>query len=182
MRKKLLIALAVIVVIFAVFAGVVAMQPSEYRVTRTATMAAPPNAVFAQVNDLHKWEVWSPCAQHDPQARYSYEGPPAGTGAVLTWSGNDKVGEGKMTITESQPNERIRIKLDFISPFEDTCDVTFAFNPEGDKTVVTWTMEGRNDFIGKAFGLFMDMDQMIGSDFEKGLASMKSVVEAKSQP
>jgi hypothetical protein len=175
MLKKILIALAVIVIVFAV---IVALQPSEYRVARSATIAAPAPAVFAQVNDFHKWEAWSPWAKLDPAMKQTYEGALAGTGAVYTWSGNNQVGEGRMTLTESRPNEFVRIKLEFLKPFASTAASEFAFKPEGNQTAVTWSMAGKNNFMAKAFGLFMNMDKMIGGDFEKGLARMKSVVEA----
>ena len=171
---KFLIGVAVIVLLFL---GVVAMQPSEFSVTRSATISAPPAAVFAQVNDFRSWEAWSPWAKKDPDARNSFEGPASGTGAVFKWSGNQEVGEGSMTLTESRPNELIRMRLDFVKPMEDTADVEFHFQPQNDQTVVTWTMSGENNFIGKIFCLFMDMDEMIGGDFEQGLANMKSVVE-----
>ena len=108
MLKKILIALAAIVVVFVI---VVAMQPSEFRVTRTATISAPAPAVFAQVNDFHNWEAWSPWAKLDPTMKQTYEGAPAGTGAISTWAGNSEVGEGRTTITESRPSDLIRIKL-----------------------------------------------------------------------
>src|SRR5207248_2982956 len=105
--------------------------------------------VFAQVNDFHNWEAWSPWAKLDPAVKNTFEGPPSGTGAVFKWSGNDKVGEGSMTITDSRPNELIKIKLEFIKPFADTSDVQFDFNSEGAQTVVIWTMTGHKNFIGK---------------------------------
>ena len=175
MLKKILIAVVVIVVVFVV---VVAMQPAEFRVVRTASVSAPASAVFAQVNDLHKWEAWSPWAKLDPAAKSSFEGAPAGQGAMFAWAGNSKVGEGRMTITDSRPNELIKIKLEFLKPFTATNTVEFAFKPEGDRTVVTWSMAGANNFMTKAFTLFMNMDKMVGGDFEKGLAQMKSVAEA----
>jgi len=169
--------LLVLVLLIAGFVGLVAMQPSDFRVRRSAAMAADPAAVFAHVNDFHKWEAWSPWAKRDPNAKNSFEGPESGKGAVFKWSGNAEVGEGSMTLTESVPNQLVRIRLDFIKPFEDTADVEFYFQPEGDQTRVTWTMSGRNNFIAKAMCLFMNMDQMIGGDFEQGLKNMKSVVE-----
>ena len=177
MLKKILIALAVIVVVFAV---IVALQPSEFRVARTATISAPPPAVFAQVNDFHKWEAWSPWAKLDPAMKQTYEGTPDGTGAVYTWSGNNEVGEGRMTITESRPSDLIRIKLEFLKPFAGTSIAEFTFKPEGNQTMVTWSMAGKNNFMAKAFGLFMNMDKMIGGQFDKGLAQMKSVAESAS--
>jgi uncharacterized protein YndB with AHSA1/START domain len=179
MLTKILIALAVIVVVFA---AIVAMQPSEFRVTRTAAISAPPAAVFAQVNDLHKWEAWSPWVKLDPAMKKTYEGAPAGTGAIHAWAGNNQVGEGRMTITESRPNELIRFKLEFLKPFATTNTAEFSFKPEGNQTVVTWSMAGENNFIAKALHLFMNMDKMVGGQFEKGLAQMKSVVEAAPKP
>jgi hypothetical protein len=175
MLKKILIALAVIVVAFA---GFVAMQPSEFRITRAATISAPAPAVFAQVNDFHNWEAWSPWAKLDPAAKTSFEGPSAGAGAVFRWAGNKEIGEGSMTITESRPSEWIRIRLEFLKPFRDTATTEFTFEPKGDQTAVTWSMAGENNFISRAFCLFMDMDEMVGGMYEKGLAQMKSLVEA----
>ena len=175
MLKKILIALAAIVVVFVV---VVAMQPSEFRIARTATISARAPAVFAQVNDFHSWEEWSPWAKLDPAAKTTFEGPSAGAGAIFRWAGNKEVGEGSMTITESRPSDLIRIKLEFLKPFAATNSADFTFKPDGDQTAVTWSMAGRNNFISKAFCLFMNMDKMVGGKFEEGLAAMKSIVEA----
>jgi len=178
MLVKILIGLALLVVLLVV---VIAVQPSEFRITRTAIVAAPPSAVFAQVNDFHKWEAWSPWAKLDPAVRNTFEGAPAGTGAVFAWAGNNKVGEGRMTITESRPNELVRIKLEFMKPFAATNTAEFTFKPEGDRTAVTWSMFGRNNFIGKAVCLVMNMDKTLGGEFDKGLAAMKSVAEAAAK-
>jgi uncharacterized protein YndB with AHSA1/START domain len=175
MLIKILIALAVIVIVVVV---VVAARPPEFRVARTARIAAPPPAVFAQVNDFHKWDGWNPWAKLDPAMKQSYEGAPAGAGAVYTWAGNSHAGEGRMTLTESRPSDLIRIKMEFLEPFENTSTAEFTFRPEGDHTVVTWSMEGRNNFMAKAIHLVMNMDRMIGGQFEKGLADMKAVAEA----
>jgi hypothetical protein len=176
MWKKVLIAFLVLVVIVAGFAGVVAMQPAEFRVERTALIPAPPSDVFAQVNDFNNWEAWSPWSKLDPSAKNSLEGPPSGTGAIFKWSGNNEVGEGSMTITESRPHELIRIQLHFVKPMEGTSTTEFTFKPEGSQTAVTWSMYGQNDFISKAFCLFMNMDRMIGDKFEEGLASLSAAV------
>ena len=178
MLLKILIGVAVLVVGFVV---VVALQPSDFRVTRTATIAAPPTAVFAQVNDFHNWMAWSPWEKLDPALKRSYEGAPAGTGAMYAWAGNHQVGEGRMTVTESRPSELIRIKLEFVRPFAGTSTAAFTFRPEGERTAVTWSLEGRNSFPAKAMGLVMNMDRMIGDDFEKGLAQMKAIAEAASR-
>jgi hypothetical protein len=155
-------------------------RPAEFRVSRSAAIAAPQPAVFAQVNDFHKWEAWSPWAKLDPDAKNSFEGPSSGTGSIFRWDGDKNVGQGSMTITESRPHELIRIKLDFLRPFVCTNDVTFNFKPEGERTAVTWSMAGKNNFVGKAIGLVFDYEKMSGGMFEQGLASMKSVVESAS--
>jgi uncharacterized protein YndB with AHSA1/START domain len=179
MLKRILIVLAVIVVLFGL---VVAMQPSEYRVARKVVIAAPPSAVFAHVNDFRKWEAWNPWGKIDPAMKQTYEGTPAGVGAVYTWAGNGDVGEGRMTLTESRPPELIRVRLDFLRPFAGTSTAEFTFQPEGKpgggQTAVTWSMAGRNNLMAKAVHLFMDMDKMIGDQFEAGLAHMKAVAEA----
>ena len=169
--------LFLLVAAVGVFAGVVAMQPSEFLISRSATMNAAPAAVFAQVNDFHNWEAWSPWAKLDPNAKDTFEGPASGEGAIFRWAGNDEVGEGSMTILESKPNERIRIKLAFIKPMEDSCDTEFTFQPEGQGTKVTWTMSGTHNFLGKAVCLVMNMDKMVGDKFEEGLASLRAVAE-----
>ena len=113
--------------------------------------------------------------------KLTFEGPPAGTGAIYHWSGNNKVGEGRMTITESRPSDLVRIKLEFIKPFASTADTEFTFKPETNQTAVTWSMAGKKNFMSKAFGLFVNMDKLIGGDLEKGLAQLKTVVEGSSK-
>src|SRR5437764_14427883 len=172
---KILIALAVIVVVFVV---IVALQPSEFKVVRNATISAPAPALFAQVNDFHKWEAWNPWGKLDPTMKQTYEGALAGPGAIYTWSGNNEVGEGRMTITESRPSDLIRIKLEFFKPFAATNTAEFTFKPEGNQTAVTWSMTGNNNFMAKAVHLFKNTDKLVGGPFVKGLAQMRSVVEA----
>ncbi len=178
MLSNILIGLAVLVVVFIL---VVAARPDSFRVTRSITIPAPAEFVFAQVNDLHKWEAWNPWGKLDPACKLTYEGPPAGTGAGYTWAGNSKVGEGHMTITESRPNELIRFNLEFLKPFKANNTAEFTFKSDGDQTVVSWSMAGKRNFAFKAFGLFVDCDKMVGRDFEKGLADLKSVAEATSR-
>jgi hypothetical protein len=175
MLIKILIAIAVIVIVLVV---IVALQPSDFRVARTATISAPAPAVFAQVNDFHKWEAWNPWGKIDPAMKQTYEGASAGSGAIYTWVGNNKVGKGRMTLTESHPSDLIRIRLEFFKPFAGTSIAEFSFKPAGNQTAVTWSMTGENNFMAKAIHLFMNMDKMIGGQFEKGLAQMKSIVEA----
>jgi len=182
MIKKILLGIVIVVVVLvAVIAILAALQPSHYRIERSANINAPASVVFAQVNDFHKWEAWSPWAKIDPAMKQTYEGASSGTGAIYTWAGNNQVGEGRMTITESHPNDLIKIKLEFIKPWSATNATDFAFKPQGNQTAVTWTMDGDNNFMGKAFGLFMNMDKMVGGDFEKGLAQMKSVAETAAR-
>jgi Polyketide cyclase / dehydrase and lipid transport len=178
MFKIILIALAVIVAVFVV---VVALQPAEFRVARSATMSAPAPVVFAQVNELRKWEAWNPWQKIDPAMKLTFAGPPAGNGASYSWVGNNQVGEGRLTITESRPSDLVRIKLEFLKPFAATNTAAFTFKPEGNQTSVTWSMEGRNNFMAKAINLCMNMDKMVGAQFEKGLADMKSVVESAAK-
>jgi len=176
---KILIGVAAVVVLAV--AVLVVMQPSEFRIQRSATIAAPAPVVFAQVNDFHNWEAWSRWAKLDPSATNSFEGAPAGTGASFAWAGNSKVGEGRMTIVESRPSELVWIKLEFLKPFAATNTAEFTFRPEGDRTAVTWSMYGHNNFAARAIGLVVDMDRFLGGEFEKGLASMKSVAEASAK-
>jgi hypothetical protein len=164
--------------IIVALAGVVAMQSPEFRVARSTNISAAPSAVFAQVNDFHKWEAWNPWGKIDPAMKQAYEGAPSGTGAIYTWTGNKNVGEGRMTITESRPSDLIRIKLEFFKPFAASNTAEFTLKPEGNQTAVTWSMTGENNFIAKAVHLVMNMDKMIGGQFETGLAQMKSIVEA----
>jgi hypothetical protein len=174
MLIPILIAIAAIIVVLVI---IIATRPADFRITRTAAMPAQPMVVFAQINDFHKWEAWSPWAKLDPACKYSYAGSAAGTGSRFSWSGNKKVGEGNMTILESRPDDLIRIKLEFLKPFKATSTSEFTFKPEGNQTVVTWSMSGKNNFMAKAMGLVMDCDKMIGGDFERGLANLKSIVE-----
>jgi hypothetical protein len=175
MVKKILLVLVVLIVVFAV---VVQLQPSEYVVERSTVIPAPPAAVFPLVNDFHHWNEWSPWDKIDPGMKRTYSDPAAGKGAKYSWVGNKEVGEGDMTITESKPNEQILINLHFIKPMEGNALTEFKFAPEGNGTKVTWKMTGKNNYIGKAMCLVMNMDKMIGTKFEEGLAAMKGKVAA----
>ncbi|HEY7688092.1 MAG TPA: SRPBCC family protein [Dongiaceae bacterium] len=174
MLEIVLIAIAVIIVALVV---VVALQPAAFRVERSIAIAAPPAAVFAQVNDYRNWRPWSPYEKLDPDMKRSYEGPSAGTGAIYSWAGNKNAGEGRATIIESRPGERIRIKLEFKKPFEATNTAEFTFKPEGDRTLVTWSLAGERNFFFKAVHLFMNVDKMVGGQFDEGLAALKAVAE-----
>jgi len=175
MVKIILMSFVVVLVVLAI---VVAMQPEEFSVSRSAVMAAPAPAVFAQVNDLHNWEKWNPWQKVDPAMKLTFSGPPSGIGAAYAWQGNRDVGEGRLAIIESKPADLVRIKLEFLKPFAATNTAIFTFKPEGSRTAVTWSMEGRNNYFAKAINLCMNMDKMVGGQFEKGLADMKAVLEA----
>lgn len=182
MLRIVLIVLGVLAAIVLLLVVVVAMQPSDFRITRSAIINAPAVAVFEQVNDLHKWEAWSPWEKLDPNMKRTYGGQPAGVGASYSWSGDDNVGEGTTTIAANRPSESVQIKLEFVRPFACSNDVEFTFVPEGEQTKVTWSMTGQNGFMAKAFGLICDMDKMVGGQFEEGLANLKKVAEAAPAP
>jgi len=173
--------LVVIGAVVALFLVYVATRPSDFKVSRSATIAAPASLVFPQVNDLHKWEAWSPWAKMDPNAKTTYDGPPAGVGAAFAWSGNNKIGQGRMTITDSRPNEMVQFRLDFEKPMKGTNVATFAFQPAGDSATVTWTMTGQYNFMGKLFNVIINCDKMCASQFDKGLADMKTIAEQSAR-
>lgn len=172
--------LALVIIAILFFVTLVG-RPDEFKVVRSATMAASPATVFAQVNDFRRWDNWSPWAKLDPMCKNTFAGASVGKGAIFAWDGNNKVGAGRMTVLESQPPELIRINLEFLRPFKATNIAEFVFKPEGKGTAVTWNMFGRNNFMSKAFGLFVDCEKMVGKDFEKGLASLKSITETPSK-
>jgi uncharacterized protein YndB with AHSA1/START domain len=173
---KILLTLAALV---AVIAALIVAQPTEFRIARSITIDAPPAKVFEHVNDFHKWDAWSPWKELDPNASTTHEGSPAGAGAVFKWSGNNAIGEGSMTITESTPNNQVKLKLEFVRPFPDTADVVFTFKADGEKTIVTWSMTGERNLLGKAVCSVMSMQSMVGGSYEKGLKNLKGVVEGK---
>lgn len=175
MLKKILLGLVIFIVAFCVL---VATRPTDFRVVRSASIPAAPDAVFPYVNDLKKWQEWSPWAKLDPNCKVAFEGPVAGAGAKFSWDGNHEVGTGSMTITESKPPELVRIKLAFLKPMEGVSDVTFTLKPEAGGTQVTWQMEGKNGFAGKAISLFMDCEKMCGDQFEQGFKNLKAVLAA----
>lgn len=174
MLYTILAAIAVLLIFLALF---ITIQPATFRIARAISIAAPPGVVFDHVNDFHNWDAWSPWAKLDPGAKTSFEGPTSGSGAAFGWSGNKAVGEGRMKIIESVPDEHLRIQLDFVRPFKGTNNAEFTFQPEENGTRVTWTMTGTRNFMAKAFGLIVNCDKMIGNQFEQGLSQLKTVVE-----
>lgn len=175
MLKKILIAIAIVI------GGVLlvaAVRPADFRVERSATLAASPEALFAQVNDHRKFTAWNPFMKLDPQVKNTFSGPDSGVGAVCSWEGNNDIGAGSCTIIETKPNELVRCRMDWKRPMEGTSTVDFTFKPAGDKTMVTWAMYGKNGFLGKLVSLFMDCDKMCGPQFEQGLVALGEVAAA----
>ena len=155
----------------------IASRPANFKVERSLLISAPAEKIFPEVNDFSHWQAWSPWAKMDPQAKNTFEGSASGVGAVFSWVGNTKVGEGCMTITESEPSSLIRMKLEFKKPFKAVSSAEFTFKPEGSQARVTWSMSGNNNFVGKAMSLVINCDKMVGGQFEQGLASIKAIVE-----
>jgi hypothetical protein len=170
----ILLALAIIAILFVV---IIAGVPNEFAVCRSTKISTSPEKIFPHVNDLHKWDAWSPWARIDPNCKYNFEGPATGPGSSMAWDGNKKVGAGRMTVIDNRPSNLIRFKLEFFRPFAGTNATEFRFEPDGPQTNVKWTMTGKTNGAMKIFGLFMNCDDMVGRDFEKGLASLKSVAE-----
>jgi len=168
---------AVIVVAIAILAGYAAMQPDHFRVERSTVINARAEAVFPLINDYHGWAAWSPWDKKDPAMKQTYSGAASGTGAMYEWSGNSEVGSGRMETTESVPPSKITIDLHFMQPFEARNTTEFTLTEQDGATTVTWAMYGPSPFIAKVMGIFASMDDMVGGDFETGLASLKRATE-----
>jgi Polyketide cyclase / dehydrase and lipid transport len=172
---------AIIAVILAVAVAIVlvlaATKPNTFRVTRAASIKAPAERLFPLINDFHRWTSWSPYETRDPAMKRSYDGAASGEGAVYAWDGNKNVGAGRMEILDAQAPSKVVIKLDFFRPFEGHNTAEFTMLPQGDATNVTWTMYGPAAFMSKVMQVFMNLDHMIGKDFEVGLANLKTLAE-----
>ncbi|MBX7208762.1 MAG: SRPBCC family protein [Verrucomicrobiaceae bacterium] len=178
MLKKILIALAVLIV--GVIAAALLKSP-DFRVERSITIAAPPEAVFVWFNSHKKFNEFNPWLKMDPEAKVGYAGPETGVGAISTWDGK-KTGKGKATTTESKPNELIRLRMDWLEPMEGVSTVDYLFKTEGGKTTVTWAMYGRNEsLLPKVMSLFMNCESMCGPEFEKGLAAVAKLVTTTAE-
>jgi Polyketide cyclase / dehydrase and lipid transport len=177
MLRTILLVVAAGVAALLVWVG---LKPSTYRVERSAVINAAAADVYGHVYDFSKWQAWSPWAKLDPNAKVTFEGPTSGPGAIMRWAGNEKVGRGAMAMTEVKPGEAITIRLDFVEPMEGTSNVGFAFQPDGTGTRVTWTMDGTQGFVERLICTVMgiDAEKMIGADYERGLANLKTVAEA----
>ncbi len=175
MLKKILIAAAVVVVALVIL---VAKQPGEFNVSKSLAIDSAPSEIFANINDLHKWESWSPWAKLDADAKTTFSGSESGVGSVTTWSGNKEVGEGSMKIVESVLNESIKIELAMVKPYAANNITEFSLKKVNDKqTIVTWTMTGEKSFTAKAIGMVMNCDEIAGKRFEEGLDNLRKFVE-----
>ncbi len=173
--------MTVLLVLAVLIGGVLvaaSMRPSTFSVRRSATMSATPQEVFAHLEDFRRWSSWSPWEALDPAMKRTHSGSESGVGAIYEWSGNKKVGRGRMEIVESKPSNLIRLKLDFYEPFESHNTTDFTLEPTEQGTRITWDMRGPANYISKLMGLFVSMDKMIGKDFDKGLSNLKSLVES----
>lgn len=173
------IAIAGILVAVAVAAVLIfaATKPDSFRIERSALIKAPPEKIFAQVNELKAWAAWSPWERIDPAMKRTFSGPGAGKGAAYAWEGNKDVGSGRMELIESVPASKIAIKLDFFKPFEAHNTAEFSFARQGEATTVTWTMYGPSPYMSKLISLVFNMDRMVGGQFETGLANLKTISE-----
>jgi uncharacterized protein YndB with AHSA1/START domain len=173
--------IAVIAVILAIAIAVVlilaATKPSSLRVQRAISIKAPPEEIFPLISDFHQWLTWSPYEQKDPAMKRTYGGAERGKGAVYAWDGDKNVGSGRMEILEATAPQKIVIKLDFFKPFEGHNTAEFTMLPQGDGTHVTWLMHGPANFMSRLIQVFMNLDRMIGRDFEAGLANLKTITE-----
>jgi hypothetical protein len=177
MKTTLKITGAIVVLAVAGVLTAAALQPDSFMVKRAASIKAPPEKIFPLINDFGRWSAWSPYEKKDPAMKRAFSGPAAGKGAVYAWEGNKDVGQGRMEIADAAAPSRVTLRLDFVKPFEAHNRVDFMLEPMGDATSVTWAMEGPMPFVSKLICLFIDMDRMVGADFEAGLANLKSIAE-----
>ncbi len=170
----------IVLVLLLLIAGVLlyaATRPDSFRIERTAYIKAPPEKIFALINDFHQWEAWSPWEKIDPALKRTYGGNASGVGAVYEWNGNKDVGQGRMEIVEALPPSKVVLKLDFIVPFEAHNHVAFTLQPKDGGTQVTQAMYGPSPYISKLMGLFFNMDKMVGEKYEEGLANIRTIAE-----
>lgn len=167
----------IVVVLIGAFLAYAATRPDTLRVERSKSISAPPDRIFALINDFERWGPWSPWEKKDPAMRRTFGGAVRGVGSVYEWDGNRDIGKGRMEITQSTPSSRIVIQLDFIKPFEAHNIVEFTLEPVADATHVKWVMQGPSPLLSKVMGIFINMDKMIGKDFEEGLANLKRIAE-----
>jgi K+-transporting ATPase KdpF subunit len=172
-----MIPLAVIAVVLIVVLILALMKPDTFRVQRSTTVKTVPADVFPRINDFRNWASWSPYEKLDPNMKKTFSGPASGKGAIYEWQGNNKAGTGRMEILESSTPNKITIKLDFLKPFEGHNTSEFTMSPKGDSTEVTWAVYGPVPFMQKIMHVFINMDKLLGKDFEAGLANLKAITE-----
>jgi len=175
------IILGIVVVLILALIVFISMRPGSFRVERSAPIGAPADIVFPLINDFHQWVKWSPYEKFDPNMTKTFEGLAAGPGAIYSWSGNKHAGAGRTTILESKAGEFVSIKLEMFRPFVGTNQVTFKLEPSETGTRVRWIMDGKYNFMVKAISLFMNMDAMIGKEFEEGLANLNTVARGQGR-
>jgi uncharacterized protein YndB with AHSA1/START domain len=181
MLKRIILGVVIVLVVaVAAVLGLAATKPDTFRVVRTTSIKAPPEKIFALVNDFRAWGAWSPWENKDPAMKRSYSGPRSGKGAVYEWDGDKNVGQGRMEIADASPPSKVALKLDFVRPFETRNTVEFTMAPSGDATNVRWDMQGPVPYFAKIFHLFIDVDRMVGADFEAGLANLKALAERQA--
>lgn len=166
-----------IVALLGGFLVYVVTRPDSFRIQRTTLIKAPPEKIFPLINDFQRWPAWSPFEKKDPAMKRALSGAPRGKGAVYEWDGNKDIGQGRMEITDTAPPSRVTLKLDFTRPFEAHNIVDFTLEPRGDSTQVTWSIHGPSPFMSKVMGVVINMDKMVGKDFEAGLADLKAISE-----
>ena len=166
----------VIALLIAALLVYAASKPDSFSVQRSTAINAPQEKIFPHLNDLHAHQAWSPF-EKDPAMKRTHSGAPAGKGAVYEWEGNREVGKGRIAITESVPSSRLVLALDMLKPFQAHNTVEYTLEPKGNATNLTWAMYGRQPFMAKLMSTFINCDKMVGSQFEKGLASLKAIVE-----
>jgi hypothetical protein len=174
--------LAIIAVVLAIAIAIVlilaATKPDTFSVQRAAAVKAPPEKIFPLINDFHQWGTWSPWEGKDPGMKRTYSGTASGRGAVYAWDGNKNVGSGRMEILDASSPSKIVIKLDFFKPFEAHNTAEFSVLPQGDgATNISWVMHGPAPFMSKIMQVFMNIDKMVGKDFEIGLSNLKKLTE-----
>jgi Polyketide cyclase / dehydrase and lipid transport len=173
----MLTALIFIAILLIAFLVIASLRPSTFSLSRSADIKAPPEKIFPHLNDFKNWGAWSPWEKMDPDLKRSFSGAASGKGAQYSWVGNKKVGEGNMEITRSVPSSNIELNLNFLKPFKASNVTEFKITPNGNMTTVNWEMRGPLNLMMKIMHMFMNMDKMVGKDFEAGLANLKSMVE-----
>jgi uncharacterized protein YndB with AHSA1/START domain len=170
-----------ILILLAIAGGLLvfaATKPDTFQVQRRTTIKAPPEKIFALINDFRNWSGWSPYEKLDPAMKRTLSGAAQGKGSIYEWASDGRAGRGRMEITDAAPPSQITIKLDFVKPFESHNTVNFTTQPAGDSTTVTWAMQGPNPYLAKVMSIFVSMDRMVGKDFETGLANLKALAES----